>query len=147
MKTYKTPISVLVVIYTTDGEVLLIERADAPGYWQSVTGSQDPGETLEQTAVREVMEETGIDATQYTLTDWGYQNIYEIYPQWRYKYAPGTVHNTEHVFGLELSHIVPVRLAEREHVGFEWLPIEVAAQKCFSPSNAEAVRRLLHRRA
>lgn len=144
MKVYKIPVSVLVVIYTVDGQVLLIERADAPGYWQSVTGSQDPGETLAQTAIREVAEETGIDATQYTLADWGYQNVYEIYPQWRHRYAPGTIHNTEHVFGLQLPHIVPVRLSAKEHVRFEWLPIEAAVQKCFSPSNGEAIRKLLN---
>ena len=97
---YKTPISVLVVIYTNDLQVLLLERADHPGYWQSITGSQDPGETLYQTAVREVFEETGLNALAYELQDWQIANQYEIYEEWRWRYAPGVTVNTEHVFGL-----------------------------------------------
>ncbi len=100
--THKIPVSTLVVIYTPALEVLLLERADHPGFWQSVTGSQDEGESLAQTAVREVAEETGIDARQYRLEEWNLQNVYEIYPVWRHRYAPGVTHNTEHVFGLEL---------------------------------------------
>src|SRR6185369_8920181 len=92
---HKIPVSTLVVIHDPDLNVLLLERADRPGFWQSVTGSQDPGETLEQTAVREVMEETGLDARAHRLVDWNLSNIYEIYPIWRHRYAPGTTHNTE----------------------------------------------------
>src|SRR5687768_6025330 len=106
---YKLPVSVLVVIYTLDFEVLLLERADHPGFWQSVTGSQDEGESLCETAVREVFEETGLDANRYTLVDWQAQNIYEIYAKWQHRYAPGTRHNTEHVFGLELPCVRPVQ--------------------------------------
>ncbi len=139
---YKLPVSVLVVIHTPELEVLLLERADHPGWWQSVTGSQLPGETLVQTARREVMEETGLDADAYQLTDWGYSNRYEIYDCYRHRYAPGTTHNTEHVFGLMLPHPVPVRLAPREHLAWRWLPWQEAAHLCFSPSNAEAICRL-----
>ncbi|MEW5967644.1 MAG: dihydroneopterin triphosphate diphosphatase [Pseudomonadota bacterium] len=138
----KIPVSVLVVIYAADGQVLLIERADAPGYWQSVTGSQDPGETLEQTAIREVREETGLDATAFALTPWGIENRYEIYERWRHRYAPGVTHNTEHVFGLQLPAPQPVILAPREHVDYVWLPWQEAAERCFSPSNAAAIREL-----
>ncbi len=102
MIAHKLPVSVLVVIYTADGQVLLMERADAPGLWQSVTGSQDAGETLEQTAIREVREETGLDASRFELTPWDIENRYEIYERWRHRYAPGVTHNTEHVFGLRL---------------------------------------------
>lgn len=140
--TYKTPVSVLVVIHTADGQVLLMERADAPGFWQSVTGSQDAGETLEQTAIREVREETGLDASQFALTDWGIENRYEIYERWRHRYAPGVTHNTEHVFGLCLPVALPVTLAPGEHVHYRWLPREAAARLCFSPSNAAAIRLL-----
>lgn len=139
---YKVPVSVLVVIHTREGEVLLLERADAPGFWQSVTGSQDPGETLEETAIREVLEETGLDATRHPLVAWGIENRYEIYPRWRHRYAPGVTHNTEHVFGLQLPAPLAVRLAPGEHLRYRWLPWQEAAAACFSPSNAEAIRLL-----
>jgi dATP pyrophosphohydrolase len=139
---HKIPVSVLVVIHTADGQVLLMERADAPGLWQSVTGSQDAGETLTQTAIREVLEETGLDAGQFELTDWGIETRYEIYERWRHRYAPGVTHNTEHVFGLCLPGVLPVTLAPREHLHYRWLPREAAAEVCFSPSNAAAIRRL-----
>ena len=144
-KLFKTPRSTLVVIHTANLEVLLIERADHPGYWQSVTGSQNPGETLVQTAIREVAEETGLDAQRFALSDWGQQNQYEIYPEWRHRYAPGVTHNTEHVFGLCLPAPIPVTLAPREHLRFAWHPDQEAARRCFSPSNAQAILSLAAR--
>ena len=144
---FKIPVSVLVVIYTRRLAVLLLERADHPGYWQSVTGSQDDSETLEQTAVREVREETGLDASAYVLSDWRLRNEYEIFPEWRWRYAPGVTHNTEHVFGLEVPAAVDVRIAPREHLSFVWLPWAEAAQRCFSWSNAAAIRKLPERAA
>ncbi|MGA7948579.1 MAG: dihydroneopterin triphosphate diphosphatase [Thiobacillaceae bacterium] len=140
---FKIPVSVLVVIHTPDNQVLLLERADHPGWWQSVTGSQDPGETLLQTAIREVREETGLDARAHLLTDWVQTNVYEIFECYRHRYAPGTTHNTEHVFGLEVPAPLPVSLAPAEHLDYQWLPAEQAAAKCFSPSNAEAIRSLV----
>ncbi|CAG0123894.1 dihydroneopterin triphosphate diphosphatase [Rhodocyclaceae bacterium] len=142
---YKLPVSTLVVIYTSALDVLLLERADHPGYWQSVTGSQDEGEHLRETAVREVFEETGLEAERYALTDWDLKNVYEIYPVWQYRYAPGTTHNTEHVFGLELPDVLPVRLSPREHLNFVWLPWQDAAEKVFSPSNRAAILQLPER--
>jgi dihydroneopterin triphosphate diphosphatase len=139
---YKIPVSVLVVIHTPDLQVLLIERADAPGLWQSVTGSQDDGETLRETAIREVREETGLDATAFKLTDWKTCNQFEIFPRWRHRYAPGVTHNREHVLGLMLPSTCVVTLAEREHLNQIWLPYEQAAEQCFSWSNAAAIRRL-----
>jgi dATP pyrophosphohydrolase len=139
---YKIPVSVLVVIHTPDLQVLLLERADHPGYWQSVTGSQNPCETLRETAIRELAEETGLDASQFVLTDWGQRNVYEIYPEWRHRYEPGVTHNTEHVFGLVVPRSTPIRLAPREHLNYTWLPLEEAARQVFSPSNAEAIQRL-----
>ncbi|MEW5771725.1 MAG: dihydroneopterin triphosphate diphosphatase [Pseudomonadota bacterium] len=139
---YKIPVSVLVVIHTADLQVLLLERADAPGYWQSVTGSQDPGETLLETAIREVREETGLDARAYDLSDWDMRVEFEIFERWRHRYAPGVTHNTEHVFGLLLPESLPVRLSPREHLNQLWLPWREAADKCFSWSNADAIRRL-----
>lgn len=140
---FKIPQSVLVVIHTPALEVLLIERADAPpGFWQSVTGSKDDeDEPFQATAVREVREETGIDALApgHALRDWGLENVYEIYPQWRHRYAPGVVRNTEHLFGLRVPRAFPVALHPREHGAQVWLPYLEAAERCFSPSNAEAI--------
>lgn len=141
-QTFKVPQSVLVVIHTPALEVLLIERADAPGFWQSVTGSKEtPDEAFEHTAAREVLEETGLDAgaPDHALRDWGLENVYEIYPQWRHRYAPGVTHNTERVFGLCVPRPVPVRLEPREHRDQVWLPWRDAVERCFSPSNAEAI--------
>ncbi|APW37193.1 dihydroneopterin triphosphate diphosphatase [Rhodoferax koreense] len=144
----KLPESVLVVIHTPALEVLLIRRADAVGHvdhWQSVTGSKDtPGEDFHDTAVREVFEETGIacgpgSALADGLCDWDIENIYEIYPQWRHRYAPGVVHNTEHLFSLQVPAGTEVRLSPREHTAYRWLPYLAAAEACFSPSNAEAI--------
>jgi dATP pyrophosphohydrolase len=142
---FKTPISVLVVVYTPKLEVLMLERADRPGFWQSVTGSQDAGESLAETAAREVAEETGIDVSKYGLTDWATQNQYEIYLHWRHRYAPGVTHNTEHVFGLEVPGEVPVTLAPREHLAYAWLPWQEAAERAFSWTNANAIKMLPER--
>ena len=145
---HKIPESVLVVIHTPALDVLLLERADAPGFWQSVTGSKDSAaESLVQTCVREVGEETGIvigDAgiPLAALRDCALVNVYEIYPRWRARYAPGVTHNTEHVFALEVPAGTPVTLAPREHVALRWLPWREAADACFSPSNAEAILHL-----
>lgn len=146
MTQYKIPESVLVVIHTPDLDVLLLERADKPGFWQSVTGSKDSiEEDLHLTAIREVMEETGIDASCYALSDWDLENVYEIYPVWRHRYAPGVTRNTEHVFGLRVPHGIVVKTAPREHLQYRWLPWREAADACFSASNAEAILQLPHR--
>ena len=153
-RAFKIPESVLVVIHTDALEVLLLERADRPGSWQSVTGSKDAvDEPLRQTCVREVEEETGIaigadgpaGVPASALVDWQLENVYEIFPVWRHRYAPGVSRNTEHVFGLRVPRGTPVRLAPREHLAYEWLGLEAAALRCFSPSNAEAIRQLPRR--
>ena len=142
---FKIPQSVLVVIHTPGLDVLLINRADASGFWQSVTGSKDEvGESFEQTAVREVGEETGIACGPGTplhagLRDWHLENVYDIYPRWQHRYAAGVTRNTEHVFGLCVPAATPVTLNPREHTGYRWLPWREAADACFSPSNAEAI--------
>ena len=142
---FKLPESVLVVIHTPGLEVLLIERADAAGFWQSVTGSRDhAGESLIETAVRELREETGLDCRPGSpladgLRDWQLSNVYDIYPRWLSRYAPGVTRNTEHVFGLCTDQATPVKLNPREHRAQLWLPWREAADRCFSPSNAEAI--------
>ena len=142
---FKIPQSVLVVIHTPALEVLLIRRADADAFWQSVTGSKDQAqESWAESAAREVLEETGIDCRpgsvlQDRLVDWQIENIYDIYPRWRHRYAPGVERNTEHLFGLQVPERVPVSVSPREHVAYRWLPWREAAEACFSPSNAEAI--------
>ena len=143
--THKIPVSTLVVIYTPQLDVLLLERADHPGFWQSVTGSQDEGETLAQTAEREVAEETGIEAGRNELSDWNLQNVFEIYPVWRGRYAPGVTHNTEHVFGLRVPGRIAVRVEPREHLAAEWVPWREAADRVFSWSNRKAILMLPER--
>jgi len=145
MTTYKIPESVLVVIHTSAMEVLLLERADRPGFWQSVTGSLDSlDEPLPSTAARELFEETGIvaDGRDIVLRDWQLSNIYEIYPVWRHRYAPGVTHNTEHVFSVCVARDLPIVLSAREHLQHAWLPWLEAADRCFSSSNAEAILQL-----
>ncbi len=140
MKPAKLPVSVLVVIYTPAREVLLIRRADHAEFWQSVTGSLEKDDvSLQETAAREVFEETGIQARPSDMRDWGIANVYEIYPAWRHRYAPGVTHNTEHVFGLCVPQVLPVRLSPSEHTACLWLDWRAAADRCYSPSNAEAI--------
>ena len=139
----KLPISVLVVVHTPALEVLLLERAVRAGFWQSVTGSVDrPDEPLEAAAAREVREETGIDVRQGRLLRWNVVNVFEIYPQWRHRFAPGVTHNTEHVFSLSLRAQPAVVLSPGEHVAFAWLPWREAAARCFSWSNRDAIAML-----
>lgn len=158
-KPYKIPQSVLVVIHTAELEVLMLERADRPGFWQSVTGSKDAiDEPWTETAIREVAEETGIAIVSDRkveprsaavsiehLHDWQLSNVYEIYPVWGYRYAPGVTRNTEHVFGLRVPRDIAVTLSPREHLRHEWLPWREAADRCFSASNAEAILQLPQR--
>jgi dATP pyrophosphohydrolase len=143
---HKIPESVLVVIYTEALDVLLLERADHPGFWQSVTGSRAArDEPLTQTCVREVEEETGLATTESDYDDWRLVNRYAIYPHWRHRYAPSVTHNTEHVFGLAVVAPFDVVLAAREHTRFQWRPWREAADLCFSWTNAQAIRFLADR--
>ncbi|MEP7207586.1 MAG: dihydroneopterin triphosphate diphosphatase [Casimicrobiaceae bacterium] len=140
MKRFKVPVSALILVFTPDLEVLLLERADFPDHWQSVTGSQEPGETLMQTAMRELREETGIAAEAFGgLADWALANDFEIFPQWRHRYPEGTLHNTEHVFGLQVPTQVPVVIAPREHLQYAWVDWKEAAKRCFSWTNRDAI--------
>ena len=142
MTIYKTPISALVLIHTADLQVLIMERADKAGFWQSVTGSVEGNETPLQTAIREVFEETGLDAKRYNLQDWHASNVYEIYPHWRHRYAPDVVENTEHLFGLELPTPLVIKLAADEHVRYEWVDWREAATRVFSWTNIDALKKI-----
>jgi dATP pyrophosphohydrolase len=145
---YKIPRSVLVVIHTSALQVLMLERAGWPGFWQSVTGSVDhEDEPLAQTAAREVREETGLDASVYPIEDWGIENNFEIFKTHRTRYAPGVTHNLEHVFGLELPEVLPVRLDPAEHLRYEWLPWKEAAARTISWTNRDAILLLPEKRS
>ena len=135
----KKPVSVLVVIHTPSLDVLLLERATHPGFWQSVTGSQEDDEPLQLTALREVAEETGISAQPEDLVDWHLNNRYEIFPEWRHRYAPGVTENVEHVFSLLMPAPGPVTVAPGEHLGYVWLPWQEAVRAVFSWSNRDAI--------
>ncbi len=146
--TCKLPESVLVVIHTPAADVLLLERADHPGFWQSVTGSRDAlDEPLAATCAREVAEETGLVRAPADFDDWALTHRYTIYPHWRHRYAPGVTHNVEHVFGLRVATRFDPVLAPREHLRAQWLPWRAAAEACFSWTNAQAIRRLAGRSA
>ncbi len=145
---FKVPESVLVVIHTPDLEVLLLERADHRGFWQSVTGSRASNdEPLALTCAREVAEETGLEKSPAEFDDWNQVNRYAIYPHWRHRYAPGVTENTEHVFGLKVGMKFEPRLADGEHTAFRWLPWREAADACFSWTNVQAIRALPQRLA
>ncbi len=139
---FKTPISALVLIHTIDLQVLMMERVDKAGYWQSVTGSLESAELPFQAAIREVKEETGLDALHFDFQDWNASNVYQIYPHWRYRYAPGVTENREHLFGLALPQPLAVQLADNEHVRYEWVDWREAAKRVFSWTNVDALKRL-----
>ena len=145
MAGYKRPVSVLVVIHTAALNILLLERALHPGYWQSVTGSQEDDEELIETARREVEEETGIVATHCQFEDWGLSTTFEIFAEWRHRYAPGITHNVEHVFSLQVPDNQPVRIAPDEHLAYCWRPWQEAAGQCFSWTNRDAILQLPER--
>jgi dihydroneopterin triphosphate diphosphatase len=142
MHKVKTPVSALVLIHTVDLQVLIMERADKLGFWQSVTGSIENDETPYQAAIREVKEETGLDALAYDFKDWQTSNTYEIYPHWRHRYADGVTENIEHLFGLTLPSTLPIELAPDEHVRYEWVDWREAAKRVFSWTNVDALKRL-----
>jgi len=144
---FKRPVSVLVVVHTPALDVLLLERAAHPGYWQSVTGSQEDSEDLRQTAIRELAEETGIAARAADLLDWRLSNRFEIFAEWRHRYGDGVTHNTEHVFSLCVPGGTPVAVAPAEHLGYRWLPWREAAAACFSWTNRDAIMMLGQRGA
>ena len=139
---FKKPISSLILIYSEDFKVLLMERADKKGFWQSVTGSLEDNETPKDAAIREVFEETGIDTSQYQLEDWNLFHIYEIYADWRYRYAPHVTHNQEHIFGLKVPTTIPIQLSKDEHVQYLWVDWREAMDKVFSWTNVEAIKKL-----
>ena len=137
----KRPVSVLVLLHDGLGGALMLERADRAGFWQSVTGSLEEGETPFQAALRETAEETGIALAPQQLCDWHFHTEYEIYPHWRHRYPAGVTRNTEHWFSAIVPTACPVRLCPAEHTRYRRLSLAEAARLAFSPSNGGA---LLH---
>ncbi|WP_125784607.1 dihydroneopterin triphosphate diphosphatase [Pseudoalteromonas rubra] len=137
----RQPHSVLVVIYNTHNEFLLLQRADDPDFWQSVTGGIDPGETPVQTAYRELLEETGIDAHTLglSITDHQKCNQYTIREQWRHRYVAGANVNTEYVFSVCVPKGCEVQLAPGEHLAYRWLTQQQAAEQAWSSSNRQEI--------
>ena len=145
---YKIPRSVLVVIHTPDLQVLMMERTGWKDFWQSVTGSvADESEPLRDAAIREVREETGLDASRYDLRDWDIENRFEIFKRHQSRYAPGVTHNLEHVFAMEVPAPLEVALDPAEHLGYRWLPYREAAALTISWTNRDAILLLPTRHA
>ena len=141
-KQYKIPVSILVIIYTKDMEILLLHRKDKKNFWQSVTGSIEEGESPVNAAKRELLEETGIDHQEFLLLDWKFSQQYEIFPHWRYRYEPNVTHNIEHVFSVELPEKIIVNLEPSEHKEYKWVPLHNAIKEVFSGTNADALKKL-----
>jgi dATP pyrophosphohydrolase len=135
---FKRPVSVLVVVATPAGDVLLLERTRPRGFWQSVTGSLDEGETPERAARRELLEETGIDGTDH-LESCAIRNHFPIIEAWRHRYAAEEQINREHVFRLVVNNLSPIRLNPKEHLGYKWLPRHEAAGLATSWTNRIAI--------
>jgi dihydroneopterin triphosphate diphosphatase len=137
-----------VVIHTPDLQVLMMQRAGWPEFWQSVTGSvAREDELLRDTAIREVREETGLDATLYDLSDWGIENRFEIFRKHQSRYAPGVTHNLEHVFSLAVPTGTPVAIDPAEHLAWKWLSWREAAALTLSWTNRDAILALPKRQA
>jgi dATP pyrophosphohydrolase len=139
---FKRPESVLVVIHTADGDVLRLLRREPAGFWQSLTGSLSPGETPLKAALREVREETGLDAGA-GLADSGVINRYPIHPAWRHRYAPSVQANTEYVFSLLLPERMPITLDPAEHMEYRWSPRDAAAELATSATDRAAILALV----
>lgn len=145
-KPLKYPVSALVVLHDSDGNILLIERTSPAGFWQSVTGSIEPEDAdIAATARREVWEETGIALAKGQLNDWQESTVYEIYHHWRHRYPEGVFENREHIFSAEIPRSSTITLQPSEHVAYGWFGAEEAAEKVFSPSNKRAILALRQR--
>jgi dATP pyrophosphohydrolase len=136
----RRPESVLVVVHTKALEFLLLERVSPAGFWQSVTGSLEWGETPAQAARRELLEETQLPAEG--LRDGRRSQRFAILPEWRSRFAPGVDSNLEHVWYLELPEIVEVTLNPAEHRGYAWLELEAALERASSWTNRDAIAAL-----
>ncbi len=135
---FKRPESVLVLICTRDGRVLLLERTEPRGFWQSVTGSLAWGEGALSAARRELREETGFDPRG--LMDLRRGARFPIRGPWRKRYAPGVYSNREHWFVLVLDRARKPVLSPSEHRRWQWLPRARAMRLATSYTNRRAIQ-------
>ena len=141
---YKNNQSVLVVIYAKDtNRVLMLQRQDDPDFWQSVTGTIESGETPKNTAIRELWEEVRLEISENStaLFDCKESIEFEIFPHFRYKYAPNVTHCREHWFLLAMEQEFEPVL--NEHLAYQWVSPEQAIQMTKSSNNAEAIRKYI----
>lgn len=133
---YKRPESVLVVVFATGGEVLLLQRREPADFWQSVTGSLEWNESPLAAARRELREETGLAVAVH---DCRQSHMFDILPAWRARYAPGTTRNREYVFTAPCRGRPEIRLNPKEHRAYRWLPRATAAAQASSRTNRDAI--------
>ena len=134
---FKRPESVLVVIYSTCGKVLLLQRKDRPDFWQSVTGSLEWEESAESAAKRELFEETGLSGE--AIVNCHTSNSFTLFPHWRHRYPPRVRRNREHLFLVACESPSAVTLSPSEHLAYEWMDWQLAAEKVFSWTNRTAI--------
>ncbi len=138
-KLKKIPISTQIIVFTNQKQILLLQRKDNPNYWQSVTGSLEINEAPRDCAIRELYEETNLNAYQYNFFSLGHMNQYTIYPEWRHRYEDGVNNNTEHLFALQLPKKENIIINKEEHLSYKWLNLEDAIKKVFSWTNRKAL--------
>ena len=136
--TYKRPESVLVVVHSIDGMILLLKRTDIEDFWQSVTGSLKWGETAPAAAVRELKEETGINAG-LRLVDWHYSVRFDIIDKFKNRYRPGTIQNLENLYSIEIERDHHIKLDPHEHITYQWNSVPQAMERTWSWSNRDAI--------
>ncbi|MFM1865859.1 MAG: hypothetical protein RIQ57_469 [Pseudomonadota bacterium] len=139
IKLKKIPISTQIIVFTNQKQILLLQRKDNPNYWQSVTGSLEINEAPRDCAIRELYEETNLNANQYNFFSLGHMNQYTIYPEWRHRYEDGVNNNTEHLFALQLPKKENIIINKEEHLSYKWLNLEDAINKVFSWTNRKAL--------
>jgi dATP pyrophosphohydrolase len=141
---YRRPVSVLVLVFTTDGGILLLRRLHPFDFWQSVTGSLQRDETHADAAMRELVEETGLDG-EGELSFSGTSRVFTIDPRWRDRYAPGVSENVEFEWHYRLPERVEITLDLAEHSEYQWMPLDRAIEAVWSWTNREALVELRDR--
>jgi dATP pyrophosphohydrolase len=138
---FRIPVSVLVLVHSDDGQVLLLRRSKPFDFWQSVTGSLKSGESHRDAAQRELFEETGL-TNEGELHYSGVSRQFVIDPRWRDRFEPGSVENVEFEWHYRLTAIPKIILSADEHSEYRWLPVALAASEVWSWTNRDALEAL-----